>query len=324
VKLAHVASTIMILLVSVATMITLGQSTFQAVIASIQSGHPNYIMCVALCVLLGMVFSMDVAALYSSTMIRILWSRHTKPSAMLVHEIVIAFVMVLEGLTYWLMVLQYEHPTTNITYVVGVARCFGAPAIAIYLSLAMLASVTKADMLGVASMQSGIVAIGKLSTATGDPNTSLGQVWRVFDAAESGDIGKLILVVDGNSPEPMKLLPAPQAVELSDPDNGGGRTMLLSTGVTPNSQRSSAPTKMGQKPPKTPGPSARTVAARTAIPAVSDVVLQKVQLLMADGKKRSPVVLARDAGCSMTEALAASGLIHASQTTTTKPVVALA
>lgn len=182
--IAHTVANIMIVLISLATLITLGRSTGEAFLASVQAGHPDYMKGIALLILFFLVVSMDTAVLYGSNMIRTLVSRGANEKLLIAfHSIVVTAIAALEGLTYWIMILTYEHPTNDLEYHVGQARAFGAPAIAIYLSLAAIISITKADILNIGAVQSGIVSVQKVSDLAGQASTPLHQTWRIFDAA---------------------------------------------------------------------------------------------------------------------------------------------
>lgn len=211
---AHSVATLMLLLISLATLITLGKSTGQAFLESVQGGNPDWMKGLAIVILFALVVSMDTAVLYGSNMLRVLFSRGLSNKWMILvvalHAIVVVGIAALEGFTYWIMILTYEHPTTELEYHVGQFRAFGAPAIAIYLALATVISITKADILNIGAVQSGIVAVQKVSELAGDERTPLAQTWRIFDAAsgssrEDDRVQRMIVAVTW---QPGSLAPA--------------------------------------------------------------------------------------------------------------------
>lgn len=235
VRLAHTAAMVMLVLISLATLITLGRSTFEAVQASVSKGQADWMRILALTILFTLVLCMDIAVFYGSSMIRVLWSRGAERSAMLPHAIVVVLVATLEGFTYWAMILTYEHPNTPLEYYVGMARAFGAPALAIYLTLAMVVSVTKSDILNVAAVQSGIVAVQQVSHLASATDTPIQQVWMIFDAAsgatkDDARVHRMIQAVSNTG--------GVRYVE-SDPTppNNGGTPILLAGVGEPDLQR---------------------------------------------------------------------------------------
>ena len=181
-RVARFAGSWMIVLVSTATIITLGLDSLDTFVASWDAHHPDVVVGISLATLFMLVFCMDIGMVYGVTKIRLLTARKASVSEMVIDWAIVGLCASVESLTYYLMLMKYDPPSTNLALALVYARAFLAPLLAIYLSSAQSLGILARDILNIANRRAGLELLRRIGAFGKGVEASIGQVFAVFHA----------------------------------------------------------------------------------------------------------------------------------------------
>jgi len=205
-RVSHWFAGLLIILFSLASLVSLGGDAFRAVVASLQHGVLDIPNAIALGVTALLVPAMDVAVLQAASVYRLLRMRRAELGDMWLHALVIGGISLIEAGTYCYMAGVYERPVGGVAWALIIARALAAPLIAVYLAMARPLPVTSRDILAQVELGAGQGVIRDVSEIANDPSAPLARKMELFGASavmgehEEDKLNRLIAVAQKGMP----------------------------------------------------------------------------------------------------------------------------
>lgn len=210
VTLAHFASTWMVILFSLTSLIAFGGTTFTTVYNEWQRGVIDYPRIALLVVIPLIVICVDIAMLYAARTYSALKARGADSDETRIYTVVVWTGAILEGGSYIFMSITFEVPSGVglLMAIVLIAficlRGMVAPFIAMFLAMARRQPPQKRDILHIANMQTGEQLVVRMTDVTGDTTVPLSTVLAMYNAsgrssaADTAQFDQLTNVVRGH------------------------------------------------------------------------------------------------------------------------------